>query len=49
MVGNDNQEDMCAETIGIKGYLITDCLINRKDAPITAAWQGTFEEFSKLY
>jgi len=49
MVGNDNQEDMCAETIGIKGHLITDCLINRGKAPITAAWQGTFEEFSQLY
>lgn len=49
MVGNDNQEDMCAEAIGIKGHLITDCLINRDNAPITAAWQGTFEEFSRLY
>lgn len=45
MVGNDNQEDMCAEEAGIDGYLITDCLINRAGAPITCAWQGTFAEF----
>ncbi len=48
MAGNDNQEDMCAEHLGIKGYLITDCLINRNDAPISCYWSGTFEDFSKL-
>lgn len=48
MVGNDNQEDMCVEALGIRGYLITDCLINRDDAPITCHWHGTFHEFAKL-
>ena len=47
MAGNDNQEDMCAEALGIDGYLITDCLINRDDAPITCTWQGTFAEFAR--
>lgn len=45
MVGNDNQEDMCAEKLGIKGYLIKDCLINRDDAPIDCTWSGTWETF----
>ena len=48
MVGNDNQEDMCAETLGIEGYLITDHMINRDDAPITCKWHGTYDEFIKL-
>ena len=48
MAGNDNQEDMCAEQLGIAGYLITDCLINRNDAPISCHWSGTFEEFAMV-
>lgn len=45
MVGNDNQEDMCAEALGIKGFLVKNCLINRDDAPITCSWQGTWADF----
>ena len=48
MVGNDNQEDMCAEQLGIQGYLITDCLINRNDAPMTCHWHGSFHAFTCL-
>ena len=48
MVGNDNQEDMCAEMLGIRGYLITDCLINRNNAPITCHWHGSFDDFAAL-
>lgn len=48
MVGNDNQEDMCAEQLGMQGYLITDCLINRDNAPITCHWHGSFNEFAAL-
>ena len=48
MAGNDNQEDMCAESLGIRGYLITDCLINRDNAPVTCFWQGSFDEFAAL-
>ena len=48
MVGNDNQEDMMAEPLGIRSYLVTDCLINRDDAPISCHWNGTFEAFSEL-
>lgn len=48
MVGNDNQEDMCVEELGIPGYLITDCLINRDNAPITCRWHGSFTDFAAL-
>ncbi len=48
MVGNDNQEDMVAERAGLKGYLITDCLINRGGAPIDCHWQGSFNQFMEL-
>ena len=43
MAGNDNLEDMAAEQLGIKGYLITDCLINRANAPLASFWHGTWD------
>jgi len=45
MAGNDNQEDMCAEALGIRGYLIDNCLINRNNAPVTCTWRGNWEAF----
>ena len=47
MIGNDNQEDMCAESLGIKSYLIDDCLLNHGDAPLHD-WHGSFESFFDL-
>ncbi|MBQ5749486.1 MAG: HAD family hydrolase, partial [Oscillospiraceae bacterium] len=45
MVGNDMQEDIeAAAAIGMEGYLITDCLIDRKQAPITCV-HGSQKEF----
>ena len=45
MVGNDVQEDIEASTaIGMEAYLVTDCLIDRKNEPISCE-QGTQEEF----
>ena len=38
MVGNDVGEDMVAGKLGMQTYLLTDCLINRKDESIDA-WQ----------
>ncbi len=35
MVGNDVAEDMVAETLGMRVFLLTDCLINKKNADIT--------------
>ena len=45
MAGNDNQEDMCAEQLGIRGHLIDNCLINRENAPITCTWRGDWTAF----
>lgn len=35
MVGNDTAEDMIAEQLGMKVFLLTDCLINKKNADIS--------------
>ena len=34
MVGNDVGEDMAAEELGMKVFLLTDCLINKEDVDI---------------
>lgn len=44
MVGNDVGDDMVAEKIGMKVFLLTDCLINRKDEDISNYPQGSFKE-----
>lgn len=43
MVGNDVTEDMIAETLGMKVFLLTDCLINRKGEDISVYAHGGFE------
>lgn len=44
MVGNDVEEDMVAEGLGMKTFLLTDCLINRKQEPLDRWPHGSFEE-----
>ena len=44
MVGNDVAEDMIAETLGMRVFLLTDCLINKQNAPIDRYPQGGFDE-----
>lgn len=44
MVGNDVAEDMVAETVGMKVFLLTDCLINREDKDISVYPHGGFEQ-----
>lgn len=44
MIGNDVGEDMIAETIGMKVFLLTDCLINKAGADISAWPNGSFEQ-----
>ncbi len=44
MVGNDVTEDMVAETIGMKVFLLTDCLINREDKDISEYNHGNFDD-----
>lgn len=42
MVGNDASEDMIARTVGMKVFLLTDCLINDKGEDLTPYPQGGF-------
>lgn len=44
MVGNDVGDDMVAATLGMKVFLLTDCLINKTNADISAYPHGGFEE-----
>ena len=44
MVGNDVQEDMVAETLGMKVFLLTDNLINRTGEDISRYPHGSFPE-----
>ncbi|MBQ0059016.1 MAG: HAD family hydrolase [Lachnospiraceae bacterium] len=47
MVGNDVDEDMIAETLGMKVFLLTDCLINKHDKDISAYPHGNFADLQK--
>lgn len=47
MVGNDVAEDMVAETLGMKVFLLTDCIINKKEQDISCYARGGFEELKK--
>ena len=44
MVGNDVSDDMVAKNIGMKVFLLTDCLINRTNQDISKYPQGSFEQ-----
>ena len=44
MVGNDVGEDMIAESLGMKVFLMPECLINKKDSDISVYPQGDFEQ-----
>ncbi len=46
MVGNDAGEDTPAETLGIKVFLLTDCLINKTGKDISGYPQGGFKELA---
>lgn len=45
MVGNDVQEDMIAQSIGMKTYLVTDKVIDRGEPRFIPDGRGTMEEF----
>ena len=42
MVGNDVGEDMIAEELGMKVFLLTDCMINKKNIDISRYPHGDF-------
>lgn len=44
MVGNDVTEDMIARELGMQVFLLTDCLINRKEKDISVYPNGGFDE-----
>ena len=44
MVGNDVEEDMVAATLGMRVFLLTDCLINRNNTDVTQYPHGSFAE-----
>lgn len=44
MVGNDVEEDLSIRALGVKTYLITGCLENKKNLPIETDYMGTLEE-----
>lgn len=46
MVGNDVKEDMVAAKLGMKVFLLTDCLINKDNADISAYPGGSFDELN---
>ena len=44
MVGNDVSEDMIAEKLGIRVFLLTDCILNKENKDIDRYPQGSFPE-----
>lgn len=44
MVGNDVGDDMVAQSIGMKVFLLTDCLINKTGEDISKYPNGSFDE-----
>ena len=44
MVGNDVEEDMVAATLGMKVFLLTDCLISRNETDLSQYPHGGFDE-----
>ncbi|MBD5103651.1 MAG: HAD hydrolase-like protein [Ruminococcaceae bacterium] len=46
MVGNDVTEDMIAQSVGMKVFLLTDCLINKERKDISVFPRGSFEQMT---
>lgn len=44
MIGNDVTEDMVAEKLGMKVFLLTDCIINKENKDISVYPNGSFKE-----
>ena len=48
MVGNDVNEDMIAAKLGMKVFLVTDCLINPDNLDISAYPHGNFDDLERF-
>lgn len=46
MVGNDVAEDMAAKIAGFDVFLLTDCIINKKNEDISVYPQGNFDDLA---
>ncbi|MCH5161532.1 MAG: HAD family hydrolase [Clostridiales bacterium] len=44
MIGNDVGEDMVARNLGMRVFLLTDCIINKNNEDISAYPHGSFDE-----
>lgn len=44
MVGNDVEEDLAVRELGVRTYLVTDTMENRKDLPVETDYMGTLAE-----
>ncbi len=44
MIGNDVGDDMVGNQLGIKAFLLTDCLINKNNADISVYPHGSYDE-----
>ena len=47
MVGNDVNEDMIVERLGMKVFLVTDCLLNPDGKDISAYPHGNFDDLER--
>ena len=47
MIGNDAVEDMIAMELGLKTFLVTDCLNNKNNVDITEFEQGSLDQLLK--
>ncbi len=48
MVGNDVEEDLSVRALGVKTYLVTGTMENRKNLPVEAEYKGTLDDLYKF-
>ena len=48
MIGNDVSEDMIASKLGMRVFLLTDCLINKHNEDISIYLGGDFDALFKF-
>ena len=46
MIGNDVEEDLVAGNLGIRTFLVEDCLLNTKSLPIETDYRGSFADLA---
>ena len=48
MIGNDVEEDLIIRRLGVKTFLVTDTMENKKGLPVETDYQGTMERIIPL-